>query len=137
MANTVLDSSAVLALLFDEPAAEQVEQILGRAADQSREVYISAVNWTEVLYRVRLVQGEAGVKAVRQFGQEAPISIKEIDTELAELAAQLKADHRLSIGDAFCAALSIKMKAVLVTGDREFEPLEKNFRQIVWLQGKK
>lgn len=135
MANTVFDSSAVLALLFDEPAAEQVEQILAQAVDQSREVYISAVNWTEVLYRAQQIQGEAGVKAAKQFEHETTLSVKEIDKELAELAAQLKASYRLSIGDAYCAALAKQMKAVLVTGDREFEPLEGHFKKIVWLNG--
>lgn len=137
LANTVLDSSAVLALLFDEPAAEQVEEIFGKAADESKEVYISAVNWTEVLYRVQHVQGEAGMKAAKQFEHETTLTVKEIDRDLAELAADLKAKHRLSIGDAYCAALAKQMKAVLVTGDQEFEPLESQFKKIVWLKEEK
>ena len=133
MANTVLDSSAVLALLFDEPSAEQVEEILGQAADQSKEVYISAVNWTEVLYRVQQIQGEAGVKAAKQFEHETMLTVKEIDRDLAELAADLKAKHHLSIGDAYCAALAKHMKAVLVTGDREFKQMEKQV-EIRWIK---
>ena len=133
MANTVFDSSAVLALLFDEPAAEQVEQLLSQAVDQGREVYISAVNWTEVLYRVRYIQGDAGVKAARQFEHETTLSVVDADRELAEIAAELKASYRLSIGDAYCAALAKHMKAVLVTGDQELKPLESQLKKIVWL----
>ncbi len=133
MANTVFDSSAVLALLFDEPAAEQVEQLLSQAVDQSKDVYISAVNWTEVLYRVQQIQGEAGVKAAKQFEHETTLTVVDVNRELAELAAELKASYRLSIGDAYCAALAKQMKAVLVTGDREFDPLESSFKKIVFL----
>lgn len=137
MVNTVFDSSAVLALLFDELPAEQVEQILAQAADQSREVFISAVNWAEVLYRVQQIQGEAGVKAAKQFEHETPLSVKEVDREIAELAAQLKAGYRLSLGDAFCAALAKQMKATLVTGDLEFKPLEGQFKKVIWLRSVK
>jgi PIN domain nuclease of toxin-antitoxin system len=133
LANTVFDSSAVLALLFDEPAAEQVEQLLSQAVDQSKEVYISVVNWTEVLYRVQQIQGEAGVKVAKQFEHETTLAVVDVNREFAELAAELKASYRLSLGDAYCAALAKQMKAVLVTGDREFEPLESQFKKIVWL----
>ncbi len=133
MANTVFDSSAVLALLFDEPAAEQVEQLLSQAVDQNKEVYISAVNWTEVLYRVQQIQGEAGVKVAREFEHETTLEVVDVNRELAEIAAELKASYRLSLGDAYCAALAKQMKAVLVTGDREFEPLENQFKKIVWV----
>jgi len=119
--------------LFDEPAAEQVEQLLSQAVDQSKEVYISAVNWTEVLYRVQHIQGEAGVKAAKQFEHETTLTVVDVNRELAELAGELKANYRLSIGDAYCAALAKNMKAVLVTGDREFKPLQSQFKKIVWL----
>ena len=133
MANTVFDSSAVLALLFDEPAAEQVEQILSQSVDQSKEVYISAVNWTEVLYRVKQIQGDVGVKVARQFEHETTLTVVDVNRELADLAAEIKATYRLSIGDAYCASLAKQMKAVVVTGDQEFKPLENLFRKIILL----
>ena len=136
MANTVLDSSAVLALFFDEPAAEQVQQIIAEAADENREIFISAVNWAEVLYKVQQLQGDAGVQAAKLFEHETTLVVREVDRELAELAAQLKVSYRLSVGDAFCAALAKQLKAVLVTGDAEFEPLETHFKKVVWLRGK-
>ncbi|HUI30223.1 MAG TPA: type II toxin-antitoxin system VapC family toxin [Candidatus Acidoferrales bacterium] len=133
MANTVFDSSAVLALLFDEPAAEQVEQLLSQAVDQNKEVYISAVNWTEVLYRVQQIQGETGVKAAKQFEHETTLAVVDVNRELAELAAELKATYHLSLGDAYCAALAKQMKAVLVTGDREFKQMERQV-EIKWIK---
>jgi len=38
-------------------------------------------------------------------------------------AAAIKAKHSLSYADAFAAALAISKKAVLLTGDKEFESL--------------
>jgi predicted nucleic acid-binding protein len=44
-----------------------------------------------------------------------------------------KARFRLSLADAFAAALAKDMKAELVTGDPEFKALEKEIR-IQWLK---
>jgi len=49
-------------------------------------------------------------------------------------AAQLKASHKLSLADAFAAALAKEKKAELVTGDPEFKPLEKEVK-VHWLKG--
>ena len=136
MLNTVVDSSAVLSLLFGEPSAELVENIFAEAAEAQREVYISAVNWTEVLYRVQQIQGTTGVKAAKQFEHETPLNVKQVDRELAELAAQLKVMYKLSLGDAYCAALGKQMKATVVTGDLEFEPLKEHFNNIIWFSKK-
>jgi predicted nucleic acid-binding protein len=131
--STVLDSSAVLALLFDEPAAEKVENILAEAAEENREVLISAVNWAEVLYRIRQIHGDAGVEAARQFELESPLRVAEVDRSLAELAAQLKESHSLSLSDAICAALAKQEGAVLVTADRDFEAMKGKLKKIIWL----
>ena len=51
MKTTVLDASALLALFFDEPGAEQMEHLFQAASEADRPVFISAVNWAEVLCR--------------------------------------------------------------------------------------
>lgn len=133
MPNTVLDGSAVLTLLFDEPTAEKVERILADAAEEEREVMISAVNWAEVLYRVQRIQGNAGVDAARQFEMESPLTVVGVDRELAEVAAALKATYGLPLSDAFCAALAKRHRAALVTGDRDFESVKGHVKKIIWL----
>ena len=42
----MLDASAVLALLYDEPGGERVAAVLSQAA------FINAVNWCEVLTKI-------------------------------------------------------------------------------------
>jgi predicted nucleic acid-binding protein len=49
------------------------------------------------------------------------------------VAADFKARHRLSLADAFAAALAKELKAELVTGDPEFKTLEKELK-IHWLR---
>jgi PIN domain nuclease of toxin-antitoxin system len=131
--NTVLDSYAVLAFLFDEPGAQQVEVLLTQAAEENMEVLMSAVNWAEVLYGVKKVHGETGLEAAREFDASMPVRIVPVDRALAEKAANLKADYRLSLADAFAAALAMQHDAVLISGDPEFKQLEKKLN-IHWLQ---
>ena len=52
---------------------------------------------------------------------QLPIEIVEVDVELAELAASLKAQHNLPNADCFAAALAQARKATLVTSDKDFE----------------
>ena len=65
-------------------------------------------------------------KVLHQF----PITITEADSAFTFKAANIKARHKLSYADAFAAALTISKKAVLITGDNEFEALSKeaNFK---------
>lgn len=121
MRNIVLDSFAVLAFLFDEPAAEQVEALLNKAEQQGDRVLIGAVNWAEVLYRVSRMQGEIGLAAARQFAQTLALEIVPADAVQAEEAAEFKLAHKMSLGDCFAAALAKVRKADLVTGDPDFK----------------
>ena len=52
---------------------------------------------------------------------------------MADTAADLKARFRMSLADAFTAALAKEKKAELVTADPEFKPLEKEIK-INWLR---
>jgi predicted nucleic acid-binding protein len=62
-----------------------------------------------------------------------PIEFHPATRELADVAAGFKARFRLSLADAFAAALAMEMKAELVTGDPEYKALEKELK-IGWLK---
>jgi ribonuclease VapC len=128
----VLDASALLALFFDEPGAEKIEQLLHQAAAADKPLLISAVNWAEVLYRMRRRRGIAGWEGARHFERTMPLEVAPLDCALAESAAQLKTTHSLGLADAFAAALALSNKADLVTADTDFKPLENEIR-INWL----
>jgi predicted nucleic acid-binding protein len=133
MKTTVLDASAVLAMFFGQPGMEQVRDLFHKASEADRPVFISAVNWAEVLYKMERKHGQTGLETARQFERTTPLEAVPVDRELAEAAAALKNKHGLGLADAFAAALAKSKKAELVTGDAEFKPLEKEIK-INWLK---
>lgn len=132
MKTSVLDASALLAMLFGEPGVEEMRALFHRAAAADRPVLISAVNWAETLYRVSCRQGEAGLQSVRLLVAHGALHVVPVDAELAELAAAYKAADVLALADAFAAALAKHRKAELVTADREFKSVKKEIK-VVWL----
>lgn len=131
-ATQVLDSYALLALLRDEPGAEIVAGLLERAGQQNRSVHMTEVNYAEVQYTIRRKDGETVWASVAGELLAAPIEFHAADRRLADVAAGFKARFKISLADAFAAALAKERKAELVTGDPEFRALEKEIK-IRWL----
>ena len=134
MRATVFDSYAVLALLFDEPGVDQVEQLLHEAAVAHQPVLITAMNWAEVLYQMQRRRGPEGVATAKRFAATMHLDVVPADLALAELAAEYKAAHKMSLADAFAAALAKQRKAELVTGDPEFKAVESELKKVTWLK---
>jgi predicted nucleic acid-binding protein len=133
MKTTVLDASAVLAMFFGQPGMEQVRDLFHKASEADRPVFISAVNWAEVLYQMERKHGQNGLETARQFERTTPLEAVPVDRELAESAAHLKNEYDLGLADAFAAALAKQKKAELVTTDHEFKAVEKEIK-INWLK---
>ena len=137
MPNRVLDSWALIAFFEDEPAADAVEEILAQGAGEKHRLFLTSVNWAEVYYSTMREVSKDVADAHAQVIASLPIEIVGIgdDLKLARQAAIYKATYRLSLADAFAAALAKEKKAELVTGDPEFKPLEKEIK-IHWLPSK-
>jgi predicted nucleic acid-binding protein len=133
MKTTVLDTSALLALLFDEPGAEKIENLFHQAAEADKPMFISAVNWAEVLYKMHHKRGVQGFDGARHLQHTMPLAVEPVDRELAEASAALKVKHGLGLADAFAASLAKSKKAELVTADTEFKSVEKEIK-INWLK---
>ena len=134
MKTAVLDTSALLAYFFDEPGAEKVEEIINKATEADRPLFISAVNWAEVLYKMQRKHGRQGFETAQHFERTTAVEAIAVDRELAESAASLKEKHGLGLADAFAAALTLKHKnSELITGDLEFKSVEKEIK-INWLK---
>lgn len=129
----VLDSHALLALLRDEPGAQAVATILEKAGQRDQPAHMTEVNYAEVQYIIRRKDGDAAWQTIAGELVAAPIQFHPADRRLADLAADFKARFKLSLADAFAAALAKDKKAELVTGDPEFKPLEKEIK-INWLK---
>jgi ribonuclease VapC len=129
----VLDSHALLKFLRDEPGAETVSLILEKAGQRDQPVHMTEVNYAEVQYMVRRKDGDAAWTAIANELRAAPIEFHPADRRLADMAADFKSRHKMSLTTAFAAALAKERNSELVTGDPEFKPLQKEIK-IHWLE---
>ena len=129
----VLDSHALIAYFRDEPGAEAVESILIAANKKDSPLHMTDVNYAEVKYSIiKKDGGEAWAEAAKIL-QGLPIEFHSTTRARADEAADFKARFKMSLADAFAAALAKEKKAELVTGDAEFKPLAKEIK-INWLK---
>lgn len=115
----LLDSSALLTLIEDEPGAERVEEALRHHA-----TLIPSMALLEIRY---VTHQERGLdEAERRFAilQQLPSRIIwELGEREVRRAATFKALHRISLADAIVAAHASLHGAVLLHKDPEFEAL--------------
>ena len=116
----VFDSSAVLAVLLDEPGAERAIRWL-----EDDDALTGSVNQTEVFAKL-LDRGlsEADITAI---GQQLPLQVVPFTAQHAHTAASLRPATRalgLSSGDRCCLAMaSAQPGAQVVTADRTWAGL--------------
>lgn len=114
----VLDASAVLAVYFDEPGADQVQAILPGAR-------LSSVNYTEVIGKL-LDRGDALNGALRKLAAMG-FHIVAHDAPLARRAGELRPLTRqlgLSLADRACLALAERERLPVLTADRKWSMLD-------------
>lgn len=119
----LLDTSAIFAYMEDEAGAQIVENILNGARHGKNKILISFITLTEIYYIVWQEKGE-------DFAREAVVLLKSLPVEFVESserlnlsAGRIKANHKLSLADAFVAAAALDRSATLVHKDPEFEAL--------------
>ncbi len=117
MSKKVLDSSAILAVIFQEKGAEIVEPLL----DKSK---ISSVNVAEVL--TKLAEKNLLSQPTLEDFQKLGLEIIEFDFEQAAKVAELRPLTKhlgLSLGDRCCLALAILHDTTAVTADKDWQTL--------------
>jgi predicted nucleic acid-binding protein len=129
----VLDSFALIAYFRDEPGAEAMENLLVTAGRKDLPLHMTDVNYAEVKYSIVKKDGAEAWEQATNVLQGLPIDFHFTSRSLADAAADFKARFKISLADAFAAALAKEKKAELVTGDPEFKPLEKEIK-INWLK---
>jgi predicted nucleic acid-binding protein len=120
----VLDACAMIAYLQGEPGAPVVDGMLKEA---ERQCFAHSINLCEVYYDTLRASDEATAdQAIADLYVAGVIERNEMDPALWREVGKIKSRGRISIADAFCAALAQRVGGAVVTSDRrEFEPLEK------------
>lgn len=124
MKPTVLDSYALISYLEREKGYEEVAKVFDECVARDREVYVCVVNWGEVIYHALRAGGEKAARLAEDAMRALPMEVVEANKDLALQAAHLKAFNKMSYADCFAAALGLKKKCELVTGDKEFKQIE-------------
>jgi ribonuclease VapC len=123
----------MIAYFEDEPGADRVALVLKQLIRGKAKGFISVVNWGEVYYNTMREQGISEAEKVIVQLDKFPIQIIDVNKELAYEAAKLKGEFRIAYADCFAAALSVKLDAVIVTGDPDFKKLQKRV-SIQWIK---
>jgi len=113
----ILDASAALAVLLNEPGGAYVSAHLEQAL-------LSTVNLAEIHTRL-LLHGVPAARAWRRI-QDLQCEICPFSDEQARIAAELitvTKPYGLSLGDRACLALAIDRKATVHTADRAWKSL--------------
>ena len=114
MSGVVLDASALLALLLDEPGATRVKDALDGSM-------MSTVNLAEVVsYYAKLGAGRA---EIQEMLRGLPIRYASDDPDLAHEVGMLRPvtlAAGLSLGDRYCLALAKREDRNALTGERRW-----------------
>ena len=121
--DAVLDTSAIVCVLEDEPGADVVEERLTAAQVGKIHLGASCMTLVEVYYKAHQSEGQQHASQLVTMIKSWPVEIVYPDEELCLVAGEIKALFPLSFADAFVAATARETKAVLFHKDPEFESL--------------
>jgi ribonuclease VapC len=108
----VLDASALLAYLQDEPGSDAVEAVLAESV-------ISSVNWAEVVQKS--IAADVSMDGMRDDLEAVGLIVSPFTPEEAEIAGRLWQQTRqygLSLGDRACLSLGIRLNVPVLTIDQ-------------------
>ena len=125
----VLDTSAWFTLIEDEAGADRVQELLERARAGDIVVLVSFMSYMEVYYITLQERDESEAQARLDLMAALPGLRVDSTATLGLLAGELKAKHRLSVADAWIAALARERNATLVHKP-EFEQVEATLKML-------
>jgi len=124
---TVLDASAILALVHNEPGADRVSEALPGSM-------LSTVNLAEVVGK--LVDANIEASQLQTLLVSAGVTIEPFlagDAELAGAMRSLPGGRALSLGDRCCLALTVRSDPPeVITGDRVWTELDLPIRVVLF-----
>jgi predicted nucleic acid-binding protein len=132
----VLDTSALLALVQQEPGAERVLAILGSGVGgdvhepppepfprERPPVYLPFMSLMELDDHLRRRRGLYESDRLLRMIRAWPVELVESSERWRREAARIKAEHSVSLADAWIAALAILRSARLIHRDPEYDAI--------------
>lgn len=119
----VLDASAMIAYLRDEPGADVVAEAL---LDPESSCHAHALNLCEVFYDFHRASGEAdALQAIADLAAVGVLGDTNLSSAVWQAAGTLKANlRRISLADCFAIELAERLRATVLTADHhEFDVL--------------
>lgn len=116
MNKCILDASAILAYLLDEPGADAVTPVLEDGAG-----VVSSVNYAEVVSK--LTDHQMPAEAIQLALDELDMEIIPFDTQQAFITGELRTASKplgLSLGDRACLALASVLQLPVLTADHHW-----------------
>jgi len=113
----IVDSSAWLAYLADEPAAEE----FAAAIEDTATLVVPTICLLEVFKVVARQRGERDALQTAAVMQQG--TVVDLDADLALLAARVGGKHRLPLADSVIYATALRFGGVLWTQDDDFRGL--------------
>ena len=127
--NYILDTSALLTYIEDEEGSEYVEDLLIRGEKGDVAIYLAFISLTEVFYiTAKERDASEAFKRVKLI-QSLAVRVEESNENLNVRAGSLKAKNRISVADAYIAALCQEYNGILVHKDPEFEKISPRVKE--------
>ncbi|PJA76807.1 MAG: VapC toxin family PIN domain ribonuclease, partial [Nitrospirae bacterium CG_4_9_14_3_um_filter_53_35] len=95
-ATRVLDSYSLLAYFEGEAGKEKMIEVLRTARDSGRPLLLSVINWGEVFYITLREAGRERAGQLAHLISTLPVEVIPADLELTRLAAEFKANNKMS-----------------------------------------
>jgi len=118
MIKYVLDSSAILAVLHQEPGAD-------KAIAYFPDSIVTSVNAAEVL--TKLIEKSNDIEIAKKAFELLQLTVVDFDMAHAEKAAELRPLTKnlgLSLGDRSCLALAMLSRATAITADKAWKKIK-------------
>ena len=128
----MLDSFALFAYFGNEEGADLVTQLLERGVEDEQ-INLSIINLGELMYATERERGMEEATNRLADVRRLPITLVGVTEQRVLAAAHIKAKRAVSYADAFAIALAQELNAAVVTGDPEFQSVEK-IVDILWLR---
>jgi len=130
----VLDSFALLAYLDGEAGMPRVRTLLAQAQAGTHTLYLSLINLGEVLYIIERERGLVPAQRALAAIDQLPVQMAPVSRATVLAAAHIKAHYPVAYADAFAVVAAQDHRAVLITGDPEFERVaDAGWVKVEWL----